>query len=540
MNTVYQPLDFFPLPEPRNKQVRSLEFADRAFSKDYKDIVIAAPTGIGKSGIGAAICIWAAQFRDRSRYEPGGYYLVTQKLLQDQLEDDFQHFLQEYQRSGCSLKSSIEYTCPKYTTCMAGARMKAPIHCRDRRAGCCSYLLQKQRFFTAPVAITNYPYFFTERSYVKELKPRRVLIADECHTLERQILGFVDIHITRESMEQWTPFLLPMPLLKDMDAFVEWLKENYTGAIENRLMALKEQMMANPKDIRLQREFSSVENHANKMVAAVKDMVANPDNWVFWQEDVKGFLETTAKPLSASNFSKFLVHDGAEKRVYMSAYPGPHKVFCRSLGLDPAKTARIDLNSTFDPANRPIHLLFCGSMGRKSIDDTSPRILRVIEKIVSAHAQEKGLIHTHSYKLAAIVYDYLSKTEHAKRLLYSKNAEERESSFRKHISTSEPTVLISPSMTEGFSLDDDLARWQVITKVPYPNLGDKQVQAKKALDPEWYTLQTISTIVQACGRIVRSDEDHGTTYILDSDFLLLFEKNPEFFPRWFTDAFVWR
>ena len=33
--------------------------------------------------------------------------------------------------------------------------------------------------------------------------------------------------------------------------------------------------------------------------------------------------------------------------------------------------------------------------------------------------------------------------------------------------------------------------------------------------------------------------DHGVTYILDSDFQMLFDKNPEFFPKWFTDAFVW-
>ena len=74
---------------------------------------------------------------------------------------------------------------------------------------------------------------------------------------------------------------------------------------------------------------------------------------------------------------------------------------------------------------------------------------------------------------------------------------------------------------------------------PFPYLGDRQVLAKKELDPEWYTLQTVSTIIQACGRIVRSDTDYGITYILDSDFIPLFEKNPEFFPPWFVGAFVW-
>jgi Rad3-related DNA helicase len=97
--------------------------------------------------------------------------------------------------------------------------------------------------------------------------------------------------------------------------------------------------------------------------------------------------------------------------------------------------------------------------------------------------------------------------------------------------------MLSPSIAEGFSFDDDLARWQIIAKVPYPYLGDRQVAAKMKQDRDWYVLQTVMTVLQACGRIVRSDIDHGTTYILDSDFIRLFEDNTKFFPKWFKDAF---
>ena len=108
-----------------------------------------------------------------------------------------------------------------------------------------------------------------------------------------------------------------------------------------------------------------------------------------------------------------------------------------------------------------------------------------------------------------------------------------------HRTSEEPTVMLSPSMTEGFNMQDDLARFQIIAKMPYPYLGDKQVAAKRERDPEWYAMQTAMTVVQACGRIVRSDTDHGATYILDSDFQNLFERNEEFFPGWFQEAFIW-
>ena len=94
-------------------------------------------------------------------------------------------------------------------------------------------------------------------------------------------------------------------------------------------------------------------------------------------------------------------------------------------------------------------------------------------------------------------------------------------------------------MTEGFDFAYDLARWQVIAKVPFPYLGDRQVAAKKDINQDWYDLQAVMSIIQACGRIVRSDTDHGVTYVLDGDFMPLFEKNSDFFPRWFVDSFIW-
>lgn len=94
-------------------------------------------------------------------------------------------------------------------------------------------------------------------------------------------------------------------------------------------------------------------------------------------------------------------------------------------------------------------------------------------------------------------------------------------------------------MTEGYDFKDDQARWQIIAKIPYPYLGDRQVEAKKNMDPAWYDLQTIMSIVQASGRVCRSKEDHGVTYVLDSDFKSLWDKRKEMFPPWFRKAVVW-
>jgi Rad3-related DNA helicase len=202
--------------------------------------------------------------------------------------------------------------------------------------------------------------------------------------------------------------------------------------------------------------------------------------------------------------------------------------------LEPDGVAWLEMDSTFPVENRLIHMTTVGSMSRTWMDQTLPHLLKMCETILEAHPEEKGIIHCHSYALGQKIYDYFRSN---KRVLFSTKASERAANFNLHRISPAPTVMLSPSISEGFSFDDDLARFQIIAKVPYPYLGDRQVAARMKLDRDWYTLQTVMTILQACGRIVRSDTDHGSTYILDRDFLRLFEENTKFFPKWFKDGF---
>lgn len=103
-----QTLDHFPLDlEPRDKQVKILEFIDRAIDRGYRDIVISAPTGCGKTGIGMAMCFWG-RHHAHGDVQAGGYYLVTQKILQDQIERDFRRFKSKFNNQSSSLKSSSD------------------------------------------------------------------------------------------------------------------------------------------------------------------------------------------------------------------------------------------------------------------------------------------------------------------------------------------------------------------------------------------------------------------------------------------------
>ena len=50
---------------------------------------------------------------------------------------------------------------------------------------------------------------------------------------------------------------------------------------------------------------------------------------------------------------------------------------------------------------------------------------------------------------------------------------------------------------------------------------------------DWYQASTMQDVLQATGRIVRSIDDWGTTYILDAHFDWMLERNRAALPSWF-------
>ena len=74
-------------------------------------------------------------------------------------------------------------------------------------------------------------------------------------------------------------------------------------------------------------------------------------------------------------------------------------------------------------------------------------------------------------------------------------------------------------------------------KVPFGNLGDKQIAARTYSQPfgsEWYARDAMQTIVQGCGRVVRGYDDWGYSYILDSQF----SKIKRYCPDWLMKGLI--
>ena len=54
-----------------------------------------------------------------------------------------------------------------------------------------------------------------------------------------------------------------------------------------------------------------------------------------------------------------------------------------------------------------------------------------------------------------------------------------------------PSIMISPSMTEGVHLKSDLGLFAIIAKLAFPYLGDEWIKKRLELSQEWYAVEVV-------------------------------------------------
>jgi len=534
----------FPYKEIRNAQSEALDFALDAFiNQGKKFVIIEAGTGVGKSAVGVTLSRYMdtqpthTPAGEEEPYKPGGYFLTTQKILQEQYVKDFAKPAGKM----CSIKSSSNYTCSfsGRTNCGEGQRLlKVAEKGTPQWRHCvfnCTYKNAKDEFLASPESVTNFSYFLAETTYAGKLKPRNMLVIDEAHNVETELSKFIEVAVT----ERFAKTLkLQMPHITTQLQAIDWVKDVYAPKLRAHVKHI-EKMLDKYTDLReklqefskLAKQYDLLDKHACKIQRFLD--VYDKDNWVFNMSPAEGRRgrRLEFKPIDVAPFADDMVFKHGKHVVMMSATILDRDAFCTLLGIPREKVAFISIPSPFPVEHRPIMTFSIGKMSAKAIDDTLPKLAEAVKAIMEQHKNEKGIIHCHTYKIA----NYLKRNIRSKRLLIH-DSDNRETILDKHIKSKTPTVLLSPSMTEGIDLYDELGRFQIICKVPYPYLGDKLVKKRMHKWRWWYPLQTAKSIVQAVGRSVRSMDDHAVTYILDSDWDFFYGKNKVFFPQGFSDC----
>ena len=142
-----------------------------------------------------------------------------------------------------------------------------------------------------------------------------------------------------------------------------------------------------------------------------------------------------------------------------------------------------------------------------------------LKDILEQHKGDKGVIHTGNYEIQQWIQNRVINSR-----LKFPSSKTREYELVQHYNSQEDTVLVSPSMINGVDLKDDYSRFQVIMKVPYPNLQGKKVKERMKTNDKWYSWKTLCDLIQAYGRSVRNENDWAVTYILDANFETLISR----------------
>jgi len=536
---------YFPYPHIRKEQRTAIEFAINEYEAGKKCVILELGTGVGKSAIG--ICV--------SRYleahipspmnadEPltGAYVVTTQKILQQQYLNDFGP------TSGKSLvrsiKSSTNYQCGFYNdhTCAESKRILSKLtkqlsgtdfqkHCKVN----CPYSIEKQHFIDSLISVTNFSYLLAESTYSGKLEPRALLVVDEAHNIEGELSKFIEVTFS----EKFAKDILRCkpPKNESQTAIFEWIRTTYKKALSKHVSSLEKSLVKLSNDIEGYGTHSKQYELLEKHIAKIENFIEiyKSENWILNTtippiDNKRVGRKYEFKPIDVSPYAFNTFFKLGGRILLMSATIVDKDIFCSSLGFNSREISFLTLSSPFPIENRPIHYIPVGSMSKSTIDKTLPILAETVKMLLEKHINEKGIIHCTNYRIAKYIKDVIQSS----RLLLHDSIN-RDEALKLHISSEEPTVLLSPSMMEGIDLKDDLSRFQIICKVPFPYLGDLVVKKRMQLNNKWYSYSTAKSIIQSLGRSIRNEKDHAISYILDSDWERFYKMNKELFPKEFN------
>jgi len=194
--------------------------------------------------------------------------------------------------------------------------------------------------------------------------------------------------------------------------------------------------------------------------------------------------ELALVPLTVGSMAYELMAECAEITVLSSAYLGHRAVLAECFGLQESDVRVFTTGSPFALEQRPIVYRPVGALSHATRARLEPALFAEVATILAAHPTDKGLIHVASYEAGRrLVHDLgVRAPRESRRLLWVDSAGGKSGALQLHRASALPTVLVSPSLREGVDLPDDFLRFQVLTKLPYPDLGDPWTAARRERD----------------------------------------------------------
>jgi ATP-dependent DNA helicase DinG len=487
----------------RPNQQEVIEQVDKS---NKRFIAIQAPTGFGKSLSAAGICL-----------SNGGRSLIltqTRQLGKQYYDDFYRIGLKKVEGRGNFDCVLVPEKTADLAPCVAGAK------CSYKRGGC-PYYDQKHEAVDSLLVSMPIQYFLNEANFSGDFSNVSIIFIDEAHKLESTMQNFIEIRLSKDRFGEEG---CPLPQEYSVESLQEWsIKAG--NVIFKELDEITEALEFDPtNDILTIRgiKLKALANTLGKFKIVDSTWVVEEDSWAL-----------ILKPVWTGKHMEEFLFRHSTKIVFMSATLP--RTMVESFGV--IDYDYINLPSNFDAKSRPVIWIPAANLARSASDPNFElkKLTRTVDVIADKFKNQKGILHTVNYRISEHI---MKNAECRDRIITHTNAGEREYVLEQFKKSKDNSILMSPSFTEGVDLPYDQCRWQIICKIPYNDLGNKQVRARNDSDPQWYATSTIVSMIQAYGRIMRAEDDSGVTYILDTSLMNLINRWRTIFDQlsWFLDA----
>lgn len=535
--------NFPPEYKPNEAQQYILSEMSKALEQKHRFIIIQAPTASGKSMISKTLANLSEEPNTRyvqlvqenkifhsGVYNPDNYpqwgcaILTSTKSLQDQYGRLFS--------DGSVSKGKVNYECVADPTlnCQHG-------YCRvsSRQKDKCIKEHKCPYFNALNTALINKCAFYSYSMYgclPPHVKARQFVVCDEASELESEIVSEYTCEVRFEQLKHLIGSFDVTPSSEDNhDEWWLWLSNIYKmvstelGIVNNKMEEMKREKKKIPAS--MISRLSQLSDISDEMRTALEAW--DLTDYIIERSD----KSITFKPFQVNLLAKSFFGESGTI-VLMSATIVDVKRFARTLGIN--EYYFIDAPCTLDPKRAPIVCSPDTYISYKTKNQVLPVIMEKIRKIMKKFPNKKGLVHTHSMEFLRYFKNNIN--DETNRFIYREDGVVNEAVLSAHSQSSEPTVMVSPSMTHGIDLKGELGEFQIIMKAPYPPLGDARVKKKFDLDKQWYTNCMLSTLIQASGRCNRVKSDESVTFIMDANALEAIKRNRNILPKYFLDRLI--
>jgi ATP-dependent DNA helicase DinG len=467
------------------------------------------PTGSGKSALNVAVALLSG--------EPT-CIVTASRGLQTQYMDDFAEIGMVDIRGRANYKCQCKPEDPSYTCedgYAASCMYKGTVACPSSKA--------EMKAATSKLVVTNYAKWTAAKRTGQGMEHFTQLILDEAHNAPRAIADAMQVILNYKEIEDGLQLDFPSKAdAAEMGHWKEWAL-NARPFAEVAMMTAQARITGvhDPKAAWV-KHFTHMRNLTRRLAILA---TCRAGDWIV-EELPEGYQFDPVRPGRYGESALFM---RMPRILMVSATIRPKTMYMCGVGNDLFEFQEFD--SEFDRKRCPIY--YVPTMRVDSRAGDLGLLWAKLDSLIAKRRDRKGIVHTVSF---ARQKEILERSRFQSSMVVNSRGEPAAETVEWFKQSPAGTILVTPSVGEGYDFPGDTCRWQFMTKIPFEP-PSKIVKAREEDDKEYRGYQAMQGLVQAFGRGMRSKEDACEGIIADQHLDWFLPKFAHLAPRNFHAFF---